>query len=482
MRKVLFFCFTWVAACLFLIHEVPFPTYLDAAYYELMARRLTTGFGLTDLSVPLFIAGPSHLPGAAFLYWMPLTSLVQAFVMLLVHQSSYAVAQLTMLLLWAAAAGLVVLIARQLAASVGLAVWLFIFSGIYFGLWATTDSFALYALLAGGCLAALGRALTVQRIQWWLLAGLLAGLSYLTRSDALLLAAIVVVYAWRSSARRGVLTLLVFGLVVSPWLLRSLSVSGALFPIGGFQTIFLHSASEFNMYPFQIVFNRLPYLLLLRLTGFVLTELNLVFNQGWLLLFPLVVLAVYRRRHLPFVQPFFWYAFLLHGLMAFVFVVPGLDGSLLHSASALMPFWAVFAALGTTDVRMLLSVQRWLTPVVAGYALLFSIAVFFSDGQHDDRYRPLYAQVDSCVPAGQVVMLGRSTVFAERFNRMAIPLPSPDTQALLKAAHDYQAFYLEVDTQVEVQPYADWLAGRGRPAFLKVVCQFSDGTVYHIED
>ena len=72
--------------------------------------------------------------------------------------------------------------------------------------------------------------------------------------------------------------------------------------------------------------------------------------EGLVVMTPLMLIGWWRRRRDPFLLPFGLYALGLHLAMTFVFPFPGYRGGLLHSAAALIPFWAALGVAGLDDV------------------------------------------------------------------------------------------------------------------------------------
>ena len=71
---------------------------------------------------------------------------------------------------------------------------------------------------------------------------------------------------------------------------------------------------------------------------------------GWVIVTPLMLVGWWRRRRDRFLLPFGLYALGLHLAMTFVFPFPGYRGGLLHSAAALIPFWAALGVAGLDDI------------------------------------------------------------------------------------------------------------------------------------
>lgn len=231
----------------------PSPGIADPTYYFNLARNLAEGRGLTDDMILYFHRQPEDVTHPADFY-PPLTAALAAAGMVL-GGGSLEAALLPFVLLGAIALPLIAWGlagslglepgTRLLAAAVTAALPELVLSSV------RTDTPIVFVPLAGLSLWAMGLWLTEpgsprgpHRLA---VAGALAGLAYLTRLDALLLApTLLAVFAaalWRRTPGVRVTHLLWFllpmALVAAPWLLRNRIVLGAVFPVKLGRTMFV---------------------------------------------------------------------------------------------------------------------------------------------------------------------------------------------------------------------------------------------------
>jgi hypothetical protein len=212
---------------------------------------------------------------------------------------------------------------------------------------------------------------------YFALAGAFAGLGHLTRADGILL--LIVGWAaamWpsrlfaRFARREGktnipVLSLqarligvgvmmLAYLLVMLPWFARNLNALGTPLPVGGTQSIWFREYDDLFNYPpnstpaafFQ---NGIGTLFSTRLEVLPSNIGTFVAVEGLIIMTPLMLVGLWKRRRAPFLRGFWLYALGVHLAMTFVFPYPGYRGGLLHSAAALVPWWAALGAVGLDD-------------------------------------------------------------------------------------------------------------------------------------
>lgn len=404
------------------------PGYSDAYYYSDIAQNLWQGQGFREnfiwnyLGRPLPTA-PFHNPSST--YWLPLTSLLIYLSYFLSGGTDFWAAQLPMVLISAALAPLSYYIALDIfGPTLGkrygwLTGLLTIFCGVYALYFSLPDNFAPFALLTCLFLVYNYKVLRLpknsqqhrtQALKLMALAGVVAGLSYLTRVDGVLLLAVAVLslvvcryvlrqqtaLSWSSLG----LMLLTFGLTVSPWLWHNLQTSGQLFPGGGLKTLFMREYDDFYSYSkpldlgyylnqadpspswglFPLILSKLDALwqnLLLLGRGTLFFMLPL-FGLGLFSRFqnrlpePLpaqstALAAVEKERaasqtyppnlelswkqsgttwRRPEFLPFVLYLVVLYLAMSLLFTFPSTRGSIFHSSGGLLPFFAAIIAVG----------------------------------------------------------------------------------------------------------------------------------------
>lgn len=355
-----------------LVRIVVRPTYTDSFYHYNAAERLATGHGLTDTYLWTYIGQPEPtdtpvLITPSHLYWMPLTSILSGVSMALLGVD-YRNAQIPLILCFAGA----IVIAYHLGRRLGgtrrhaiLAAWLTLFSAFFVRFWGEIDTFAPYALFGSMCLVALGYGLEYRSARWFAIAGIMAGLGHLTRSDGLLLAlvggAMILNPWWRvpqtalpvpPQARITALIALSLGYfaIAGFWFARMIAVTGSPLPIGGLQAIWFTSYNDLFRYPpdstaAEFFANGIGLLIETRWMALREGLQTLIAVEGMIVIAPLMLIGLWRKRGL-FLLPMILFAIGIHLAMIVVFAFPGWRGGLFHAVSALIPFWMALGVVG----------------------------------------------------------------------------------------------------------------------------------------
>jgi 4-amino-4-deoxy-L-arabinose transferase-like glycosyltransferase len=343
---------------------VPDPAFLDAAYYELVARRLAEGHGFSVPVVWSFLETGGVMPDDPSLpvpsnrHWVPLTAIVSAGSMALLGASRFAAelphAILGALLVPATAfVGWWLWRSRPVAVVAGV---LALFAGPMLVYVPMVDSFALF----GAC-GFLAIATAIRSTQpaasglWLLLSGLGVGLATLTRVDGAILAVAPAV-AWLArrcigpwgvegrplGAGWAVAAMLVSGAVMAPWLARQLGEFGSILPSAGGRMLWI---TDFNE---QFSIRQMPtpasYLAEgpLAIIGWKLEATVLLLGRTAVLLGGAFVVpflfGLWRERMRVDLAPFTAYWLVMFAAMALLFTVHAPMGAYYHSAWAWLPF------------------------------------------------------------------------------------------------------------------------------------------------
>ena len=329
------------------------PGYMDADYYFATGQQLAEGRGFTEPFLWNYLDDPVGLPHPSHLYWGPLVSLVAAAAMAL-GSTGFRVAQIPFVLLAAAVPLLTARIALRLGARPGqawLAGALAAFPGFFGPFLVTTDSFGLYAVLGGLSLVLMGAMASRPRPIGWLAAGLLAGLCHLARADGALFVLVglaAVGMSRRPRLRSAILLLAGYALILLPWWLRNLDVTGSAFSPGAGRVLWLVAYDDLFSYPASILtFQRwwasgLGEILRARLGALGTNLQTLVAVDGLVFLLPLMAVGAWRQRARPVIRLTALYLVLLYGTMTIVFPYAGARGGVFHSSVAAMPvLWAL---------------------------------------------------------------------------------------------------------------------------------------------
>ncbi len=354
------------------------PPYLDAAYYELVARQLVEG---REFSVPViwsFLETGGRLPAEAVLpvpsngHWMPLTSVAAAVGMSLFGPSRLA-AEAPMILLSVMLVGATWLVgwelwrSRLIAAVAGL---LAVFAGPLLVMAPLVDSFAVFGAFGFLSLYASTRAVRAapNGEGWLLLAGAAAGMATLARVDGLLLLVgpmVAALIRWRhrlpfdGAAVFGAFVLA--GAILIPWLIRQTLTFGTPFPSAGGHTLWIRSYNEQFSVGHEVSlatylsWGPIPILLSKLASWGVLVGRTATLLGGIFLVFFLV--EAWRARLRPELAPFLVYFVLLFVVMGGLFTFHAPQGAYYHSALAWLPFAAPMAVAGLGPTADLAS--RW---------------------------------------------------------------------------------------------------------------------------
>ena len=353
-----------------LVWAYPDPGYTDAYYYADAARAVAAGQGFSVDFIWIFaevggrIPAEAGLPIPAFGHWMPLATLVQVPFLALFGPVAWASAA-TFALTGALTAPLTWAIARDAGARPVVAIG----AGVLGAIPALTtvfmtqpDNFALFQPLVAGALWMTARGLRGSA-RSFVLAGLLAGLATLSRTDGLLVAGVVgLAFTWsclRPRPERPTITwtaaaasLAAFALVMVPWWARQLAVFGTISPAtASGKVTFIREIGEWDSIATPATLEHLLSmglgpLLATRVGGLVAALTIFTVLVGAVILVPLMVIGAWRRRRSTDFGPFFAYAGLLFAFSTIVSAVHVPGGTFIHSAVALAPHAYVLALEG----------------------------------------------------------------------------------------------------------------------------------------
>jgi 4-amino-4-deoxy-L-arabinose transferase-like glycosyltransferase len=400
------------------------PAYLDAAYYELVARRVADGHGLTVPVIWSFLdtggvlpADP-HLPIPSNRHWMPMTGLVSAASMAVLGTSRFA-AELPHALIGAALVPATAWIAwwlwgsRRVAIASGV---LALFAGPMLVYVPMVDSFALFGAFGMVAIVAAIAASRAGASGWWIVgSAACVALATLTRVDGLILS-VAPATAWL--ARRRIGPWMVPGsplsawwavaavgaalLLLAPWLARQAAEFGSAWPSAGGRLLWLTDYNaQFSITadasPAALLAEGVPALVVSRIDAFVQVMGRTAVLLGGFFLAPLLY-GVWRERRRADLAPFLAYWVALFVVMVLLFTVHAPAGAWYHSAWAWLPF-AIPLAVASTEpllvavgrrVPMLARPRnvRFLTFAAMAGAVLLSLvgsAVLITQWERDGR-------------------------------------------------------------------------------------------------
>lgn len=488
------------------------PSYGDAFYYVVGARTLAEGGGFTQSFLWNYIGDPASIVVPSHTYWMPMPSLLGAIGMRLVGMT-YVAAQLPFVILLAVMGMLSAWLANALTGSrriIWLTVIVVMFGGFYGHFWGMTSSFTPYAVLGSACLVSLGLGLQRSRWYWFALAGALGALAHLTRADGvLLLLCGSGVLGWMGLTRRfsvrqtlgyGGIWLASYLLCMLPWLLFNWARLGTPLPIGGTVGIWITEIDDLARYPMDITWRDLfsdgGYTFVqTRLEAFTHNLFIFLGIEGAVILTPFMLIGVAKHVRDRFMIPFLIYAVSLHGFMTVVFAVPGFNGSLIHSSSALWIFWVVLGWEGLDHVVAWVAQRRptWKesqaqTVFSIGLAtLIVGMSVFVAMLRRPlNPSSALYPYLQQTLPADAVVMIYDPSQLYYYTRLSGVVLPNEQPQVIQEIAQRYGVQYLVLEDVVDgvslAAPTDLMNIPSDPPSFLTPIpVPFDTVRIYHIE-
>jgi hypothetical protein len=223
---------------------ITFPMTEGSAYYVEVARNIATGRGFVIDALWSYATGPLTLPRPAFELWQPMASALAALPMTLLGPT-FQSAQLASVLLGALLAPLAWLVASDAARRLGLPpmreAWIALGAGLLAAIsgpfllaTAIPDSALPFTVFAVAACLVMPRALAGDRLALIGL-GVLFGLAYLTRLEAVWLGVAFAILAvrlhrtWRGALGPVAAVAGIAALVATPWWLRNIVEFGTPF-------------------------------------------------------------------------------------------------------------------------------------------------------------------------------------------------------------------------------------------------------------
>jgi hypothetical protein len=485
-----------LATRLVMAAQLPFPPLDDPAFYIQTARNLVGGRGLVidvvyNFWVPFnSVTHPSHD------YWMPLTTLVMAGFMRVLGDTLLA-AQALGILASALLPVVTYLIGRRVWPheyrwSV-LAALLIVPGAIPLYQAAAADSMALYTLLGTAALAAGAIAIDHRRILWAGIAGILCGLSYLTRSHGSLIPIAIALAGigclWHE--RRTLIKLLLAGAlgyfsVALPWWLRNQIVFGTAQPIPLAALAFAVSGSEWYNYGLLPSWTTAAAHGWGTLIGLRLGAMAHNLGVALLVTFPYGIIGLpvglFNRRMV--FRVFALYTLLLFCGVSWLIPTSSQTGSFYHSAGILIPW----AALGfVMAIKQLVQIRR-ARLALATYAAALGLVIgqsflawpgIAADSQvNRSQFQAIADWLQRNVPPGEPIITTQANTLNYATGHPALTLPTiQDVSVLRQLADRYGVRYVVITERSGLYPKA--LDDPGARATL--VATLPDTFIYELE-
>ncbi len=519
-RSALIFVIMSVIVAFWMVRLIDAPDYTDAHYHFNAALRVVTRQGLTEPYLWTYIGAPEVLPESgvfpSHLYWMPLTSLIAAAGMQILGVD-HAGAQLPNVILLTITAGIGYWLGARLGGSrrhAWMAGLLTLFSGFFTRYWGVIDTFAPYAAVGAACLVLLGQMGFGARVQsgkstrWAVIfaAGVCAGLAHLTRADGVLMLIVGVAAvlleksephntkARRHKATKIVLLTTGYLCVMGLWFARNLNEIGVLLPTGGAQAIWFQSYDDLFNYPpvntFQTALaDDTAALFTARLEALTSNLTTFVAVEGMIVLTPLMLIGLIRRRRNPFLRPFLFYVIGLHLVFTLIFPFPGYRGGLLHSSAALIPFWVTLGVIGLDDVvgwlgkrrRWNIGAARW---VFSAALMVFAVGLSLWIGERgrvENAGMPsFYTDLDALLPTNARVMINDPAALYGNLGLGGVVVPNAAPDVIAELGVRYQLDYVVIEPAGLPAPMRVIL--ENPPPFLREIGRIGDAIVYQINE
>ncbi len=475
------------------------PAYFDAEYYYAQGIQIATGSGFHEPYLWNYLNAPAQLPNAAFLYWMPLTSLVASIGMILSGTTNYIAAVVPLILL----AGLVPVLAAYLATKLSalkFAGWyagaLALLGGYFLPYVTQIDSYYLY-MLGGGIFFVFLSKMWAKEKTWmkslvgFIALGGLAGLMHLARADGILwvaaaLGVVWIPYIFRKAEFSGQVLRVKNGLLRSAgiiggylaltgaWYVRNIQLFGTLMPPDNTRNLYLTEYNDIFSFPSSMITlqrwlaSGFSNIVSARLESLLINVATLIGVSGGVILITFMVVGFIHHRKSPAIL---YLAFLILfgvAVMSFVFPFAGQRGGFFHSVSAFQPILWALTPVGI-DVAIGLGVKKrkwqsgrsWIMfgGTIMAVFILITGYVFGSkvinarnkDVLWDGGLRNYQAVDQKLVsltgnPDGVVMVVDPPGYFLAS-GRSAIVTPQGDLDQVLQAARQYDAKYLILEEQ-----------------------------------
>lgn len=519
-RDLLWITFIALVVQAFWALRITHPTYFDAFYYTTNAQRLAEGHGFTQEVIWQYLDQPESLPVDSFTYWMPLPALIAAVGYTV--NNSFRAAQMPFWLMAGFLPWMSYGIAWHLKHTRWMARTAALFTaagGYYSAYWNQPTTFVLFAWVGGGCLLALAWAHEDKKWKYWLLAGILAGLSHFARADGILMlgvAGIIWLYeviGWWKKRKEpklesdmavnpqslflwGVLFVSGYLLVMGGWFWRTYKLIGSPVSAVGTQTIFLTTYNDIFSYGRSFDLNSYLDWGLVNILRSKLEAASLGI-QTFIAVTGLTVFVFFmawswfklgrNKRTGPFLRPFTWYILLLYGIMILIFTFPGQRGSLLHSSAALWPWSMALAAIGIDFAVDWIADRRtaWQPePAKRLFAVVFVMLVFVVSfavsitQPLQTEQAAIYRQLSEIVPTDSIVMTGDppGVYYHTRLPSVAMPNEPPEMLPIIAAQFGVNYLLLDAERPPSLGDLHD---GKISLPELEKVHDFGDGYILY---
>ena len=455
------------------------PGYMDADYYYATGLQLARGEGFNEPFLWNYLDAPDGVPHPSHGYWLPLPSLLALFGLSISGSLGFSGAKIGFIILAGLIPPLTAAIAYTLTErrpTAMLAGLFGAFSIFYLPYYATTDTFGLY-MFFGGLFFVIPSIIRKDLIRS-IVFGIIAGLMYLTRADALIWLLIALAFAsykfgdtkhFTLNAPRIALVLIGFFAIVTPWLIRNQLAFGTLLSPGGIKAAWFTSYNQLFAFPAdQFGFDQwwssgIVEILRVRWWALGQNVQTALAVQGGIFLTPFIVIGAWRFRGDFGVRLGLLTWLVTYAVMTLVFPFAGARGGFFHSGAALQPLLWALAAIGIDGFVIWGNrVRGWHTrqartvfaTAFTAFAVILSVFIvgqrvlgWGENGQAWDGGYEYHRQLNGVlfglsISPDEIIMVNNPPGFYLASERPAIVIPDGDVDTSLLVAEKYQADYL----------------------------------------
>jgi hypothetical protein len=174
--------------------------------------------------------------------------------------------------------------------------------------------------------------------------------------------------------------------------------------------------------------------------------------EGLIVMTPLMLVGLWRRRGESFLRGFWLYALGVHLAMTLVFPYPGYRGGLLHSVAALAPWWAALGLVGLDDSVDWIARRRrrwnggtakWIFSIgLLAVAVYLSVLIGTRTSTSESTIPAEYSEVTEKVPPDARVMINDPSQFYYFTGLGGVVLPNEAPEVIVDIARQYGVGYL----------------------------------------
>jgi len=332
------------------------PGYTDAYYFTDVAERLARGGGLSaDFVWSPIEANAFVLPVTSHLFWVPLPTVLASIGIALLGAvvGDFRAAQAAVVLVALAIPAITYVAARSygVAEPFALAAAAIAgFGGAFAPGFVAVDAFAPAAVLGTGFFVAI-RSAAAGSVRGGVLAGVLTGLLYLSRSEGALFGLALLALLGVPRARRAAIAACAVALAIGlTWLLRDLT-AGAGSDVVARSALLVRYEDFFAFHPAYLgaTDTALSDVIGVRLAALGTNAVTFAFAYV-VVLIPMLVIGLLAARDRAAVRAWLGLTIVIYLVQSLIFTLHSTRGSYFHSLAALFPFGVAIASMGAERV------------------------------------------------------------------------------------------------------------------------------------